>query len=507
MTRPTPDELAEAIEEFLSGEILPTLDDHRLRFRMLVALNALGILRRELAALPEADDAEARELAAKIRAGDVPPGTLARVKAIVAERLEINSPRLSRPLLSVGSRACQTSQEKSRSSPAPGAASAARTRSPSQRAGAKVVVNDLGGGLAGEGADATPAQQVVEEIKAAGGEAIANGENVADFAGAGRMVQQAIDELRPPRHPRQQRRHPPRPDARQHDRGRSGTPSSPSTSRATSRRRSTPPRTGASSRRPARRCAAASSAPSSPSGVFGNVGQANYGAAKAGIAGFTIIVAQELQRYGVTVNCLAPNARTRMTEETFQMTRAGGGLRPARPVEHLHRRRRALRGRGAGDHRPGVPRLGRRRQRADGLERGRAVRRAGGLGLGRAARRAPRAVPERRLAARDDRGHAVRGRPFSPGRRLMLTVEHARLRFGGIVALDDVSFEVPEGAIVGLIGPNGAGKTTAFNVITRLYRLDSGDVVFEGSRCSAHGRAVSSTSASPGRSRTSSSSR
>ena len=62
----------------------------------------------------------------------------------------------------------------------------------------------------------------------------------------------------------------------------------------------------------------------------------------------------------------------------------------------------------------------------------------------------------------------------------MLTVEHASLRFGGIVALDDVSFEVPEGAIVGLIGPNGAGKTTAFNAITRLYHLDSGDVVFEG---------------------------
>jgi branched-chain amino acid transport system ATP-binding protein len=62
----------------------------------------------------------------------------------------------------------------------------------------------------------------------------------------------------------------------------------------------------------------------------------------------------------------------------------------------------------------------------------------------------------------------------------MLRVEHARIAFGGIVALDDVSFEVPEGSIVGLIGPNGAGKTTAFNAITRLYRLDAGDVVFEG---------------------------
>jgi branched-chain amino acid transport system ATP-binding protein len=62
----------------------------------------------------------------------------------------------------------------------------------------------------------------------------------------------------------------------------------------------------------------------------------------------------------------------------------------------------------------------------------------------------------------------------------MLSVDHARIQFGGIVALDDVSFAVPEGEIVGLIGPNGAGKTTAFNAITRLYRLDAGDVVFEG---------------------------
>ena len=93
MSRPTPDELAEAIEEFLSGEILPTLDDHRLRFRMLVALNALGIVRRELAALPAGGRRRARELAARIRAGDVPPGTLARVKADVAARLQIDSPR------------------------------------------------------------------------------------------------------------------------------------------------------------------------------------------------------------------------------------------------------------------------------------------------------------------------------------------------------------------------------------------------------------------------------
>jgi branched-chain amino acid transport system ATP-binding protein len=63
----------------------------------------------------------------------------------------------------------------------------------------------------------------------------------------------------------------------------------------------------------------------------------------------------------------------------------------------------------------------------------------------------------------------------------LLEVRDVTLRFGGIVALDGVSFEVERGHISGLIGPNGAGKTTVFNVITRLYRPDSGEVVFEGS--------------------------
>jgi branched-chain amino acid transport system ATP-binding protein len=62
----------------------------------------------------------------------------------------------------------------------------------------------------------------------------------------------------------------------------------------------------------------------------------------------------------------------------------------------------------------------------------------------------------------------------------LLSLQNATLHFGGIVALDDVTFEAREGTIAGLIGPNGAGKTTAFNVITRLYRLDSGDIVFDG---------------------------
>jgi NAD(P)-dependent dehydrogenase (short-subunit alcohol dehydrogenase family) len=184
------------------------------------------------------------------------------------------------------------------------------------RAGAKVVVNDLGATLAGEGADETPAQQVVSEIETLGGEAAANGDNVADFAGAERMVRQAIDtfgrldilvnnagitrdrmlvnmaedewdaviavhlkgHFAPTRHAAAYWRE--RSKAGEEVRGRVINTSS-------------------------------------PSGVFGNVGQTNYGAAKAGIAAFTIIAAQELARYGVTVNCLAPNARTRMTEHTF----------------------------------------------------------------------------------------------------------------------------------------------------------------------------------------------
>jgi hypothetical protein len=91
--RPTAQELTEAILEFLGGEILPTLTDHRLRFRMLVAMNALGIVYRELEALPVEDDSALRELAQRIRSGDVPPGTLERVKADVEARLRIASPQ------------------------------------------------------------------------------------------------------------------------------------------------------------------------------------------------------------------------------------------------------------------------------------------------------------------------------------------------------------------------------------------------------------------------------
>ena len=63
----------------------------------------------------------------------------------------------------------------------------------------------------------------------------------------------------------------------------------------------------------------------------------------------------------------------------------------------------------------------------------------------------------------------------------LLRVQNVGVRFGGIVALDDVSFDVPAGSIVGLIGPNGAGKTTLFNCLSRLYECGSGDIVFDGS--------------------------
>jgi hypothetical protein len=91
--RPTAQELAEAVLEFLGGEVLPTISDPRLRFRVLVAMNALGIVYRELEALPAEDDAAGRALVRRIRAGDAPPGTLQRVKADVEARLRVASPR------------------------------------------------------------------------------------------------------------------------------------------------------------------------------------------------------------------------------------------------------------------------------------------------------------------------------------------------------------------------------------------------------------------------------
>ena len=92
--RPTALELLEAVEEFLSSEMLPTLDDQRLKFRTLVAMNALGIARRELEAdEPGLGEDELRELARRIRDGDVPADAHAILKEHVAAKLRISNPQ------------------------------------------------------------------------------------------------------------------------------------------------------------------------------------------------------------------------------------------------------------------------------------------------------------------------------------------------------------------------------------------------------------------------------
>ena len=179
--------------------------------------------------------------------------------------------------------------------------------------GAKVVVNDLGGGVDGSAMTASPAEEVVAEIKAMGGEAVANHDNVATWAGGENLIKTAVDTfgdlhvlvnnagiLRdrvlvnlseedwdavinvhlkghfiPTRHAA----------AYWREQAKAGTT-----------------------------VKASIISTSSTSGLIGNVGQSNYGAAKAGIAAFTVIIAEELARYGVRVNAIAPVARTRMTE-------------------------------------------------------------------------------------------------------------------------------------------------------------------------------------------------
>ena len=90
--RPTPQELAEAVREFLQEEILPIVDDHRLKFRTIVAINGLGIAERELwaAATPRDED---WELARRIRAGDVPVDAVRNLKEQVAAKLRVSNPR------------------------------------------------------------------------------------------------------------------------------------------------------------------------------------------------------------------------------------------------------------------------------------------------------------------------------------------------------------------------------------------------------------------------------
>jgi NAD(P)-dependent dehydrogenase (short-subunit alcohol dehydrogenase family) len=180
--------------------------------------------------------------------------------------------------------------------------------------GASVVVNDLGGAVDGSGGDAGPAQQVVDEIAATGGQAVANTDDVSDWAGAEKLVGTAVevfgkldvlvnnagilrdrmlvnmteDEW----------------DAvvKVHLKG-TFAPSHFAANHFCDRSKAGDDVAGRIINT------------SSPSGIYGNVGQTNYGAAKAGIAAFTIIAAKELARYGVTVNAVAPGAITRMTED------------------------------------------------------------------------------------------------------------------------------------------------------------------------------------------------
>ena len=182
--------------------------------------------------------------------------------------------------------------------------------------GAKVVVNDVGASLQGDGNDMSPAQEVVDLIRANGGEAITNGDDIADWDGAGRLVQSAIetfggldtvvtnagivrdrmfvnmsvDEW----------------DAviRVHLRG-TFCPVKHAVDYWRAESKAGRPREG--------RVVTTSSG----AGLHGSIAQTNYSAAKAGIATFTINIAAELGRIGVNANSIAPSARSRMTEEAF----------------------------------------------------------------------------------------------------------------------------------------------------------------------------------------------
>jgi NAD(P)-dependent dehydrogenase (short-subunit alcohol dehydrogenase family) len=179
--------------------------------------------------------------------------------------------------------------------------------------GAKVVVNDLGGEVDGTGSSAGPAQEVVDEIRAQGGEAVANTDSVADWEGGQRLINTAVETfggldvlvnnagiLR--------------------DRMLANMTEQELDAVINVHLKGTfvPARWAAAYWRERSKAGESNDAriinTSSGSGLYGNPGQTNYGAAKAGIAAFTIIAARELERYGVTVNAIAPGARTRMTE-------------------------------------------------------------------------------------------------------------------------------------------------------------------------------------------------
>jgi NAD(P)-dependent dehydrogenase (short-subunit alcohol dehydrogenase family) len=181
--------------------------------------------------------------------------------------------------------------------------------------GAKVVVNDLGGGLDGSSDEATPAEEVVAEIKAMGGDAVANHDNVADWKGGERLIQSALEafgELHVLVNNAGILRDRVLVNQSEDDWD--------SVVNVHLKGHFVPSRHAAAYWREQAKAGRSVKASiintSSTSGLLGNVGQSNYGAAKAGIAAFTVIIAEELGRYGVRVNAIAPAARTRMTEST-----------------------------------------------------------------------------------------------------------------------------------------------------------------------------------------------
>jgi NAD(P)-dependent dehydrogenase (short-subunit alcohol dehydrogenase family) len=180
--------------------------------------------------------------------------------------------------------------------------------------GAKVVVNDVGGSREGTGHSGGPAHDVVAEIEAQGGKAVANEDDISSWDGAGTVVKQAIDTygtidvvvnnagILRDRMLVNMTEEEWDSVVKVHLKGTFGVSRFAA---AYWRERSKNGETND----------ARIINTTSPSGIYGNAGQTNYGAAKAGIASFTIIAAMELERYGVTVNAIAPTALTRMTED------------------------------------------------------------------------------------------------------------------------------------------------------------------------------------------------
>ena len=196
--------------------------------------------------------------------------------------------------------------------------------------GAKVVVNDLGAEIDGTGSSAGPAGEVVDEIRRMGGEAVANGDDVSDYEGAGRLIQTAIDTFGGL-------------DVLVNNAGilrdrmlvNMTIEEWDAVIRVHLRGTFAPTRHAVEYWRNRTKAGETNDArvinTTSPSGIYGNVGQTNYGAAKAGIASLTIIAAMELGRYGVTVNAIAPAALTRMTENLSGFDDGGQEARAVRP--------------------------------------------------------------------------------------------------------------------------------------------------------------------------------